>query len=379
MKSARANEIKAYTDQNKPEENLFVRVTVAGKVEVLKVWSIPTSKLYYNIRNGRFAAELRAKEKELKRQFDPHKPDDAKLIQKLLLEQNADETEILEKDLTEHGQVEPGIITSDGAIINANRRMAVITSLKEKTGHQRWDYLKVGILPANVTEKDLWRIEAGLQFGKDFRLEYGPINELLKLREGINCGLKPKEISVSLLGRYSAKDVETRLEVLKLIDSYLETIGQRGAYEIIGQERVMEKFNSLNNNVLGALKREDFNKSELAWIGEAAFALIAKTRRSHWDIRELSKIAQHAPAYKAFKETLKKSPFDADEQTLNDAFDSGFELVEDQKVKDRPEKLLNRALTAVSSIDVGSPLLRTPQVQALLSKLKSAVEALHKK
>jgi len=226
VKSARANEISAYIQNRNPEENLVERVTLDGKVEWIKAYSIPTNKLYYNIRNGRFAAELRAKEKELKRSLDPHKPVDALLIQKLLLEQNAEETEILKEDIVRHGQVDPGIIISDGAIINANRRMAVITWLFGETHDPKWEYLKVAILPPTVTEKDLWRIEAGLQFAKDFRLEYGPINELLKLREGVNCGLKPEDISVSLLGRYTPGKVRSRLEVLKLIDSYLESISR---------------------------------------------------------------------------------------------------------------------------------------------------------
>ncbi|MDB5397963.1 MAG: hypothetical protein JWM91_5469 [Rhodospirillales bacterium] len=378
MKSARANEISAYIQDRQPEKNLFERVTVDGKVETLTVYSIPTSKLYYNIRNGRFAAELRAKEKEIKRTLDPHKPADAILIQKLLLEQNDEETEILKADLVRHGQVDPGIITSDGAIINANRRMAVITSLFEETHDPKWEYLKVAILPSAVSEKDLWRIEAGLQFAKDFRLEYGPINELLKLREGINCGLKPEDISVSLLGRYTPDKVRGRLEVLKLIDSYLESIGKSGEYELIGQERLMEKFNSLNDNVLASLKREDYKKTELARIGEAGFALIYKTDRSHWDIRKLSQIARQDTAYKAFKDALPKSPLDATPEQLDDAFQAGAELVEDEKEKEKPERLLKRALTAVSSINASSPLLKSPGVRALITKLKDAVAALQK-
>lgn len=378
MKSARANDIAAYIKGRETEANLFERVTVDGKIQTLPVYSIPTGKLYYNIRNGRFAAELQAKEKELKRTLDPHKPSDAALLQKLLLEQNLEETEVLKEDLVRHGQVDPGIITSDGAIINANRRMAVITSLFDETRDPKWEFLKVAILPSTVSEKDLWRIEAGLQFAKDFRLEYGPINELLKLREGIKCGLKPEDISVSLLGRYTPEKVRSRLEVLKLIDSYLESIGRTGEYELIGQERLMEKFNSLNDNVLASLRREDYPKTEVARIGEAGFALINKTDRSHWDIRKLAQIARQDTAYKAFKEALPKRPLDATPEQLDDAFQAGAELVEDQKVKDKPEKLLRRALTAVNSIDTSSPLLKTPVVRDLLSKLRAAVTALQK-
>ena len=41
------------------------------------------------------------------------------------------------------------------------------------------------------------------QFAKDFIAPYGPVNELLKLREGQRQGLSAKEIAATLLGRFS--------------------------------------------------------------------------------------------------------------------------------------------------------------------------------
>src|SRR5207245_2353888 len=152
--------------------------------------------------------------------------EDAKVIQTLLLEQNKKETAELKESLREHGQLEEGIITFDGAVINANRRMAVLSELHQETSDPKFEFLKVARLPKNVDESDIWRIEAGLQFAKDLRLEYGPVNELLKLREGKSKGLSPKQISHFLMGRYSADDVEGRLRVLDLIDSYLEYVGK---------------------------------------------------------------------------------------------------------------------------------------------------------
>src|SRR5256885_14541623 len=116
--------------------------------------------------------------------------------------------------------------------------MSILQTLYADTGKERYSYLNVARLPRGVDAKDLWKIEAKLQFGRDFRLEYGPINELLKIRAGKISGLSEKQISDALGGRYSLKGVEEKLRILKLIDSYLNSIGKPGEYKIIQEERI---------------------------------------------------------------------------------------------------------------------------------------------
>lgn len=379
LQSAVATEIATFVDRHDKEPNMPVRVELEGNVKVLSTYRIPTKLLRFNIRNGRFASELRHKEAELNRSLDNTLPADAKIIQTLLLEQNSTETELLKKDLERHGQIDPGIITHDGAVINANRRLAVITKLLEETRDPKWEYLAAGVLPDTVTEKDLWRIEAGLQFAKDFRLEYGPINELLKLREGIQCGLKPADISATLLGRFSAKDVEERLNVLALIDSYLEMIDKKGDYSIIGQQRSMEKFNSLSANVINQLKtKTDIDPLELHRIAQTAFGLIRSGDHTHWDIRQLAKIARSKPALTALLRTLPADPFEADNEALSDAFGNAVDVVDAEIEHGKPERLLQRALTAVQSIDPTNPKVGSASTQTLLESLIDACAALER-
>lgn len=375
--SIRAKDIAIYIDGRKPET--VERVEIDGQSKFLDVFRIPIEKLHFNIRNGRFASELIAREKQLKRKLDPLNRADALEIRSLLLDQNPKETDILKRDLLRHEQLDPGIITHDGAVINANRRMAILSLLYEETRDEKWAFLKVGILSAKVGEQDLWRIEAGLQFGKDFRLEYGPINELLKLREGIECGLDPKDISVSLLGRFDVEGINARLSVLTLIDDFLVYVDRPGEYEIIGQKRLMEKFNSLNGNVLSPLKKkEELSRAELAKLTEVAFAIINNTNLKHWDIRKLVQIARQPDAFNALKKTLPSTPLDAKEEVLVDAFKAADELVEDKKEKDKPGRLIQRALSALQSIDGSSSLLASKEVQQSLHSLITCATALRR-
>jgi len=370
----RAKQLDAFLKDETPLEHTAVRVELAGQVETLRVFRIPIKYLIFNIRNGRFAAELLEKEEQLDRKLDATMTQDAKIIQKLLLDQSESETKALKDDLELHGQLEPGIITFDGAVINANRRMAVLQTLFEETREPRFEFLAVARLPPQVSQRDLWRIEAGLQFAKDFQLEYGPVNELLKLNEGRQQGLTPDDISKSLLGRYSAKKVLEKLEILKLIDSYLRLIEKPGEYHLI--QRNVEKFNSLQANVVAPLRKKGKKDSDIADIIAIAYALIQKAPDvSHWDVRLLRDMSLNTDAQKELEPVLADKP---SKETVVEAFTAAKEIVEDSKNKDKPEQLVRRALTAIKSISPNNSRLGHANVKTMLRELAKQVGILLK-
>lgn len=375
MKTKREIEIEAYIAQ-KPKAKLpvLLHVIYHGASNAEDVYRLPTSLLIFNIANGRFASELIEEERKLRRKLDPLNKDDAKIIRRFLLEQNAAETQALTDDLKRNGQLEPGIITFDGAVINGNRRMAILQTLHEATGEDQYAYLNVARLPRGVDAKDLWKIEAKLQFGRDFRLEYGPINELLKIRAGQESGLTPKQISDALGGRYSEKQVEEKIKILKLIDSYLNSINRSGEYKIIQEERVVEKFNSLHSSVMVPVAKSD--RAAVPKLTEIGFSLIKGGKHSHWKIRELRKIADLEMAKKAlFKAYNSKGQLKSADK-IADAFDTASYLVEVKEQQDRPEKLVDNALSALSQIDARHEAVRKADFQKVLSDIQAQVTRL---
>ena len=347
---------------------------------IFQVYKVPIKYLIFNIRNGRFAAELLQKESELKRKLDATVPADAKIIQKLLLDISPHETEALKKDLAHNGQLDPGVITHDGAVVNANRRMAILSLLYEETHDPKFEYLRVAKLPKDVDEKDIWRIEAGLQFAKEFRLDYSPINELLKLKEGREKSrLSPQEISATLMGRFTANEVTERLAVLKLIESYLEFIGKSGQYHIVQEQRSMEKFNSLQANVITPLRKQrELKEPEIAKLTALAFILINRTDLSHWDIRLLSKIAANSNAraelyrnYDAEKAVSQQSS-----SKLEENFATAKEIYEAKQNQNKPERLLRKALSALQGISDGHGALAEASLKSLLTQIKTELDRL---
>jgi hypothetical protein len=377
--TVREKQIDAYLSSVNAKEAGPLRLVIKGQPENLDVFRIPIKHLIFNIRNGRFAAELLAKESELKRKLDSSNPEDAKIIRKLLLELNPSETEALKADLKENGQLDPGVITRDGAVINANRRMAILSSLHEESQDPKFEYLRVARLPKAVDEKDLWRIEAGLQFAKEFRLDYSPVNELLKLREGRTNGLSTKDISRTLLGRFTPAKVEEKLEILKLIEGYLVFIDKPGQYHIVQEERHVEKFNSLQTNVVAPLKRKNIKDAEIAKMVTIAFLLVQKTDRSHWDIRLLGKMALEE---KSHKEILKnfdpKNPSSPTTEALEDRFTTAREILEAQEDHNRPERLLKKALSALEGVAANHPKLADGAVKAVVTAIDKEVKRIMK-
>jgi len=387
METLQSRKIQQYI-RNHPEQkvkNQTLAVSYGGKMHRDELYNIPIQDfLIHNIRNGRFRSELLEREEQLKRKLDPTKKKDDEIIRKLLLEQSESETAALMTDIQKNGQLEAGIITFDGAVINANRRMAIMRTLFEKTKEDRFKYLMVAILPPGVNEIDLWKIEAGLQFGRDFRLQYGGVNELLKLREGEKQGLSQKEISVALIGRFSEKQVKEKLDTLKLIDSYLLFIGKKNEYHRITEDGDLEKFNSLQKSVIAPLLSKPDKKKEIPDLISIAFALIEKADVTHWDIRGLkniflnskAKVELLAPFTKGVPNSSKEIKFSDDK--LEEAFTSAQEIVENEKEKDKPQRLLKRAKSALDGVDEKSPKLRESSVIKILKELEKRVDTLIK-
>jgi hypothetical protein len=383
LNTARAKQIDAYIDANPDQKIADAKdqksfTHIKGQLTWLNVYRLPIDLLVYNIMNGRFRGELIAKQEELKRKLDPTDKRDAKIIQQLLFDQSISETEALKDDLKKDGQLVPGIITFDGAVINANRRMSILSKLFAETGERQYQYLKVGRLQQGVDETDLWNIEAEFQFGRDYKVDYGGVNELLKIKDGLNRGMSEKQISVALRGRFSEKEVKDKLEILRLLESYLYFIEKPLDYHNSVQELGhLEKFISLHSALKSMQKAKKLR--EAAAITLYAFASILKTDIRHLEYRKLKDISANPNAYlELMKGFNPKKPNSASREKLVDSFDTAIEIVKNNKESDRPIQLLKKALTAIGSIDGTNKKLKDPNIIEILNELAKRVSNLQK-
>ena len=76
----------------------------------------------------------------------------------------------------------------------------------------------------------MWLIEAGIQLAKPTQLDYGPINTLLKFKEGIDSGLTATQVAKNIYGLDNEKDIEEKLEILKQCTSVGIQISKKRSY-----------------------------------------------------------------------------------------------------------------------------------------------------
>lgn len=279
---------KYITDHPNTKLKVEFPLSMKGKKINLSVYRLPIDLLFYNIRNGRFTAEYNELVKKEGGHLQPEKKDDANKIKLLLLNLDKTETTRTYNDIKIRGQWNCGVITEDGYMIDGNRRMSIISKLYDDTGSEEWKYLEVARLEEPISPEDLWTLEAGMQLGKDEIVRYGPVNELLKLREGKEAGLSEKAIVNTLYGYDNEDEIKEKLNRLKLIDQYLRFMGISEKYSHV-KNRV-EHFINLQN-IIHKCKDRDYDPERIIKIKYVAFELI-REGIPHLELRKIRQMVE---------------------------------------------------------------------------------------
>lgn len=391
INSSKANAIKTYVGSHKNAKLGEWPIEIAGRVRKEPYYSLPINLLRYSVENGRFAAEKLALELELNRVLDSESDADKEEIRKMLLDADPEATEKLKKDILEKGQLHPGVITADGYVKNGNRRMAILEALHKEHPSGKYEYLAAIILPEDVSEPDLWRIEAGLQLSQETKLNYGPINELLKLKEGKKAGLNEEEMASVMYG-WTADKVREALDRLNLIDQYLAFWYIPNKYK--DAENTAEYFIDLQK-LIRNWDNEGIEKIDINKRIEVAFSYIRNVGRpdrktSHKDIRRMGEIFESFKASEVFlnsvsESTLKRTennPEASSDYLAYEAFKDAIDIVDAEKERNRPDRLLNRAihsLEEISSIIDSSDDFNNDQNMKLVNKIKTLIDEILEK
>lgn len=160
-----------------------LKIEFRNKPVNVEVIDMPVAQLYYNPATHRIRAQ-RSHDPERDRNLDSNawSEDSQDYLHYLLTTLPADPSrrdpsfEDLVTSLRDFKQLEPGLITRDGILVNGNTRRAALKELGEST-------IRVAVLPASCTWTDIHDIELSLQLRQDRRREYSYINHLLALEE----------------------------------------------------------------------------------------------------------------------------------------------------------------------------------------------------
>lgn len=233
-----------------------------GRRQTMAVFDIPLEYLIYNQYNGRIATFVKTYERQ-------HHPIDAttdggkELIAKFLWESKESRNRTTQEDLHLKGQLEYGIVTADGVIIDGNRRFMLLEKNKEKY-KEATAYFKAIILEDTLegSKKEVIALETTYQMGVDEKVDYNPIQKYLKCRDLIEQGFSEGEIA-KMMGELESK-IKEYLSILGLMDEYLKEYEYEGMYRVLETEKLESQFIDLNN-YLSKYRGEQGRVHDMNW------------------------------------------------------------------------------------------------------------------
>ena len=328
-----------------------------GEKHELEVFRIPTKYLHFNIQNGRYAdkmIQLRADHPG--EEIDPRVKKWRDEISRMLraeypgTQEDREPWERLREDIRGKSQLTPGVVIADGGVIDGNRRLSVLLSLADSEKNATpYQYFEGVILPPDVSDEDRWRIEAGIQLGKDEKHDYSSINKILKIKEGLRifgedaAGIR--QIANALYGT-TEKEIAQTIKEINLIDEYLLCLGKKDAYnEVAGlTERFVEAVNTLEAATETSMSRKEFGN-----LKGTLFLSIKEKIMDNWQMRQVRTaiaLPKKEKSVEHINEKIVKDLLDGDltasdvKSALKDSGSAKSPLI--KKIRDKAERFLDQ-------------------------------------
>ncbi len=153
------------------------------------------------------------------------------------------------EDLEKFGQKDPGLITSDGVLVNGNSRCAALRSLGEKN-------IREGVLPDSATSEDINSVALSLQLRREYKRDYSYVNQLLAIDEQLGRGRRAEDVAREF--RIKKTTLDQHVWVYSLILELIErsTSDDGSCLKLVDFERHQETFKELARDYLSLRKTD---------------------------------------------------------------------------------------------------------------------------
>lgn len=225
------------------------RIRYCGDVKTFIEYEIPMDLIIYNVENGRIASLVKSYEREHS-SLNPEKDEDSKQIAQFLYDSNDIANKKTKRNIVSNGQLETGIITCDGVLVDGNRRVSLMRQILSDSSFStseraRCEKFRAIVLPEDADKKEILRLETTFQMGADEKVGYNAIEKYLHAQDLSDQGFSTSDIS-EFMNLDGATEVTKLLEIKQLIDEYLEYFGLDGLYTRLpkGFEDDLQKLNT---------------------------------------------------------------------------------------------------------------------------------------
>lgn len=201
-----------------------------GSIKQMPVYEIPLEHLIYNRYNGRILSRTKSIENSRDKKLDMSNKEDFNLVAELLWKSSKSRNNQTEKDIQNKGQLKTGIITTDGVIIDGNRRAMLLNRLEKEV-------FRAIVLPIRFDEDPMKieELETTYQMGEDEKLGYNPIEKYLKAQQLFKKLTEKytKDEAIDKIKDWmgeSKEKIKDYLKIVELIDEYLAYLEYDGIY-----------------------------------------------------------------------------------------------------------------------------------------------------
>lgn len=199
------------------------------KLESMPVYQIPLEYLVYNKYNWRILSRTKSLEKQ-KHSIDEASDEWKELIEKLLWDSHPERNKRTLENIEKYWQEKVWIITKDWIIIDWNRRVRILNEIQRRGKTKRIDYFKAVVLDVTLEENplEIEKLETSFQMGEDEKVWYNPIEKYIKVKWLVERRVTIEKIAEWM--RESASKIEEYIEIMKVMDEYLEYFGYNWIY-----------------------------------------------------------------------------------------------------------------------------------------------------
>lgn len=219
---------KLIEEKSIEKTTLTKRLTIGGKTKDYPVYKFPLEYLYYNDQNGRINTvyhQYISNHGKLTPEIGDSKYNE--IFEKFIFESKKQALKDTQISISEKGQQEPGVILSDGRVIDGNRRFTALRRIQRDTNIKH--YFEAVILSFDIKnkldEKKIKELELDLQLGRQERVSYDPIDRIFDVYNTIEVQklMTPEEYKKAS-GAGNTKGINKDLRLADLIIKFLSIV-----------------------------------------------------------------------------------------------------------------------------------------------------------
>ena len=193
--------------------SLSRKLTIDGMTKAYPVYRVRLQELFYNDQNDRIATWIsQYKNEHGTDAFSTlNRGEYNEVIENFIIQSNEAAIERTQMNIQLVHQREPGVILSDGRVIDGNRRFTCLRRLARNDEAFNWFETVILDTSIETDKKQIKMLELAIQHGEEKKVDYNPIDRLVGVYQDII------ETQLLTVDEYASSTNETVFEVKSVL------------------------------------------------------------------------------------------------------------------------------------------------------------------